>query len=44
MAHYHYLRECDLAAALAKSRADLAAVRFVQESVGVHPARLDEPA
>jgi hypothetical protein len=32
MAHYHHLRECELDAALAQTRADLAAGRFVQES------------
>ncbi len=42
--HYHYLRECELAAALAESQADLAAGRFVQESVDAHLARLDDLA
>lgn len=37
---YHYLRECELAAALAESQADLAAGRFVVESVEAHLARL----
>lgn len=37
---YHYLRECELAAALAESRADIAAGRFVQESVDAHMLRL----
>ncbi|MCX7258989.1 MAG: hypothetical protein NTU46_01400 [Burkholderiales bacterium] len=41
MAHYHYLRECELEAALAQSRADMAAGRFVQESPEAHLARLD---
>ena len=41
MAHYHYLRECELDAALAASRADLAAGRMVQESPEAHLARLD---
>ena len=41
MAHYHYLRECELDAALAQSRADLAAGRMVQESPEAHLARLD---
>ena len=40
IAHYHYLRECELAAALAESQADLAAGRFVQESVDAHMKRL----
>ena len=44
IAHYHYLRECELAAALAESQADLAAGRFVRESVDAHIARLDKLA
>lgn len=40
MAHYHYLRECELEAALAQSRADVAAGRYVQESAEAHVARL----
>ncbi|MFZ5529116.1 MAG: type II toxin-antitoxin system Phd/YefM family antitoxin [Pseudomonadota bacterium] len=39
--HYHYLRECELDAALAQSQADLAAGRFVAESAQAHAARLD---
>ena len=42
MAHYHHLRECELEAALAQSRADVAAGRFVQESPEAHLARLDK--
>jgi hypothetical protein len=38
--HYHYLRECELTAALAESQADLAAGRFVEESVDAHLERL----
>jgi PHD/YefM family antitoxin component YafN of YafNO toxin-antitoxin module len=38
--HYHYLRECELEAALAQSRADLAAGRFVKESPEAHIARM----
>ena len=41
MAHYHYLRECELEAALVQSRADLEAGRFVQESADAHVARLE---
>ncbi len=41
MAHYHYLRECELDAALAQSQADVAAGRFVVESASEHIARLD---
>lgn len=44
IAHYHYLRECELANALAESRADLAAGRYVQESPEAHLARLDSTA
>lgn len=41
MAQYHYLRECELEAALAQSRADVAAGRAVQESAQEHLARLE---
>jgi hypothetical protein len=41
MAQYHYLRECELEAALAQSRADVAAGRVVQESAEAHMERLD---
>lgn len=41
ISHYHYLRECELDAALAETRADLAAGRVVQESPVDHLARLD---
>jgi len=41
IAHYRYLRECELDAALAQTRADLAAGRAVQESPETHLARLD---
>jgi hypothetical protein len=40
--HYQYLRECELDAALAETRADMAAGRFVQETVEAHMARLDK--
>ena len=40
IAQYHYLRECELEAALAETRADLAAGRFVQESPEKHVARV----
>ncbi len=40
--HYHYLRECELDAALAQSRADVAAGRFVAETAEQHMARLEE--
>lgn len=42
MAHYHYLRECELEAALAQSRADLAEGRAVVESASAHMARLED--
>jgi len=42
LAHYHYLRECELDAALAETRADLAAGRFTKESVDEHLAWLDQ--
>ena len=38
--HYHYLRECELSAALAESQADMVAGRFVTESVDAHMKRL----
>ena len=44
IARYHHLRECELDAALAQTRADLAAGRFVQESAQAHVARLDKLA
>jgi PHD/YefM family antitoxin component YafN of YafNO toxin-antitoxin module len=44
MAHYHHLRECELEAALAQTRADLASGRFMQESAEAHVARLDKLA
>ncbi|MBW8829377.1 MAG: hypothetical protein JF606_08095 [Burkholderiales bacterium] len=39
LAHYQHLRECELEAALAESRADIAAGRFVTESPAEHVAR-----
>jgi hypothetical protein len=41
VAHYHYLRECELDAALARSQADIAAGRYVVESAQEHMARLE---
>jgi hypothetical protein len=41
IAHYHYLRECELEAALMQSKADIAAGRAVQENAQDHMARLD---
>nr|VFJ43143.1 MAG: hypothetical protein BECKDK2373C_GA0170839_100432 [Candidatus Kentron sp. DK] len=42
-AHYRYLRECELDAALAETRADLAAGRTVAESPEAHLARIEKP-
>ncbi len=38
--HYHYLRECELEAALAESRADIAAGRYVKERAEDHLHRI----
>lgn len=40
IAQYHYLRECELEVALAQSRADQAAGRFVHDSPEAHVQRL----
>jgi len=40
LAQYHYLRECELEAALAQTRADLAAGRFHKETPEAHLARI----
>lgn len=40
LAHYHYLRECELDAALAETRADLKAGRAVKESPAAHLKRV----
>ena len=44
IAQYNYLRECELEAALAETRADMAAGRAVQESAEAHLARLEAVA
>jgi PHD/YefM family antitoxin component YafN of YafNO toxin-antitoxin module len=41
MAHYHYLRECELESALAETRADLAAGRFVKQTPQAHLKRIE---
>jgi hypothetical protein len=41
IAHYQYLRECELEAALAESKADLAAGRYVKEPPEAHLVRLE---
>lgn len=40
IAQYHYLRECELEAALAQTRQDLTQGRVVRESAEAHVARL----
>ena len=40
MAHYNHLRECELEAALNQARADVAAGRFITESVDEHIGRV----
>jgi hypothetical protein len=40
MEQYHYLRECELEAALAQTRADLAEGRYTRGSAEEHLARL----
>ena len=42
MAQYHYLRECELEAALAESKGDMASDRFVKETVAQHLKRLKQ--
>ena len=44
IAQYNYLRECELEAALAETRADLAAGRLVQDSAEAHVSRLVKQA
>ncbi len=44
IAQYHYLRECELEAALAETRADVAAKRFVKESPVAHIKRVKKIA
>jgi hypothetical protein len=41
VAQYHYLRECELEAALAQSRADVSAGRAVEETPQAHMDRLE---
>ena len=42
MNQYHYLRECELEAALAQTRADLAAGRVVRETAEDHLERIKQ--
>ncbi len=44
IAQYHYLRECELEAALAETRADIAAGRFIKESPAAHIKRVKKSA
>ena len=41
---YHYLRECELETALAETRADIAAGRFVKETPAAHIKRIKKLA
>jgi hypothetical protein len=41
---YHYLRECELETALAETRADIAAGRFVKETAAAHVKRIKKSA
>ncbi len=43
LAQYQHLRECELEAALAESRADIAAGRYVVESPAEHVRRMKAP-
>lgn len=44
IAQYHHLRECELEAALAETRADIAAGRSVRESAAAHVKRVKKIA
>lgn len=44
IAQYHYLRECELEAALAETRADIAAGRYVKDSPEAHVERVKKSA
>jgi len=44
IAQYHYLRECELEAALAETHADVKAGRFVKESPAAHIKRVKKIA
>ena len=44
IAQYHYLRECELEAALAETHADIKAGRFVKESPAAHVKRVKKSA
>jgi hypothetical protein len=40
--HYHYLRECELEAALAESKTNLASGHFAKENITEHLKRLKQ--
>ena len=40
LAHYDYLRECEIAAAWAQTREDVAAGRYQREGADAHMARI----
>ena len=44
IAQYHYLRECELEAALAETRADIAAGRFAKGTAAAHVKRVKKIA
>lgn len=44
IAQYHHLRECELEAALAETRADVTAGRYVKESAEAHVKRVKKSA
>ena len=41
IAHYDFLRECEIAAAWAQTRADMEAGRYRRESADAHIARIE---
>ncbi len=41
ISHYHYLRQCELDAALAQAQADVAQGRYKKETAKAHSERLD---
>ena len=42
IAHYDYLRECEIAAAWAQAREDVAAGRYRREGADAHMARIED--
>jgi prevent-host-death family protein len=42
LTHYDYLRECEIAAAWAQTREDVAAGRYRRESADAHVARIKD--